>query len=302
MLKTIFILYIAVSFVYLLIRISKRRPWWTDLTLIVCIPFVGLFIALWASLPRWKRPSEDGLSEEERFAHLVYRGGEGQRSPREVDVHKEVNLIPLEEALYISDVMTRRRMLLDMLKTEMEARPGLLEAAVSNEDTETSHYAVSAVTELKGKLTLMMQKLAVRYEHTPDDTELLLAYADVLKRILELGFLDRHMEAQYRLRQAEVLERLLHKQQGGVSHYIDKIQAELQMGRRDLAEEWIKQFYEAYPGREEPYLSEMKLSYELNQKDRLLSTLQALRNAPIRVTPETLGVIRFWLHNSNKAR
>ncbi|GIP33752.1 hypothetical protein [Paenibacillus sp. J2TS4] len=298
MLELFYILYAALSLVYLLVRIWQRRPWWTDLILIVCIPFAGLLIALWASLPPFRSRSDQQLSDKERFAHLVYRGDEGQRIPQQVDVDKEVNLVPLEEALYISDVMTRRRMLLDVLKTEMEAMPGLLEAAISNEDTETSHYAVSAVTELKSKLTLMMQKLAVRYEHSPDDPELLLAYVDILKRSLELGFLDRHMQAQYRLRHAEVLDRLLREGEGNVSHYIDKIQVELLMNRGEQAEYWISQFYEAYPDREEPYLSEMKLRYELNQKDRLLDTLQAFRNAPIRATPETLGVIRFWLQNS----
>ncbi|CAH0119443.1 MULTISPECIES: hypothetical protein [unclassified Paenibacillus] len=296
MYKTAYLIYVGLSLAYLAFLIFNRRPWRTDLTLIVCIPFVGLIVALWASMPA-KRSKEE-MTDEERFAHLVYSGTDNGKNPRQVDIRQEINLVPLEEALYYSDVTTRRRMLLDLLKTEREARPDLLEAAVGNDDTETSHYAVSAVTELKRKLTLMLQKLAVRYEQSPGDPELLLSYADALKRFLDLGFLDRHTQSQYRHLQTEVLERLLETGKGDVSHYTDMIEAELQVGNGDRAEYWTGRFYEAYPGREEPYLAELKLRYELGQRERLLATLQALRAAPIRVTPDALGVIRFWLHNS----
>ncbi len=45
-----------------------------------------------------------------------------------------------------------------------------------DEDTETSHYATTAITQMKGKLTILIQKFEAEYEKNPKIKKMLICF------------------------------------------------------------------------------------------------------------------------------
>ena len=60
--------------------------------------------------------------------------------------------------------------MIDVLKEDTMQYMEVIKTAVLNEDTETSHYAVSAVMEIKRKLSISLQQLSVKFDQNKRDT------------------------------------------------------------------------------------------------------------------------------------
>lgn len=64
------------------------------------------------------------------------------------DIEKEVDRVPIEEALMISDTMNRRQLFLEVLKRpDVEDYMGGIRSAMAQEDSEVVHYAASYITD-----------------------------------------------------------------------------------------------------------------------------------------------------------
>ena len=66
----------------------------------------------------------------------------------QTDYETEKEFVPLEEALIISDVQDKRRALLNVLKADVSNNMKSLVKALDNEDSETAHYAASALMDV----------------------------------------------------------------------------------------------------------------------------------------------------------
>ena len=53
--------------------------------------------------------------------------------------------MPVKEALLVSDVQDKRRVMLDVLKGEYEKSLTVITDALENPDTEISHYAATSL-------------------------------------------------------------------------------------------------------------------------------------------------------------
>ena len=60
---------------------------------------------------------------------------------------RDINITPMQEALVVSDVKRRRKMLLDVLKKDIRRSLGSIAIALNNPDSETSHYAASVIMD-----------------------------------------------------------------------------------------------------------------------------------------------------------
>lgn len=211
-----------------------------------------------------------------------------------LEAEKELNVLPVEEALLVSEHSTRRKVMIDVLKQDAINYLDILQTAVSNEDTETSHYAVSAIMEVKRKLTLSLQELSVQYEQNKDDEHLLGAYADVLSGYLRSGFLDERTLRKYKFIYVDVLGRYAEISDHAEQAFTDKIDTELELGSYADAEQTCRLFEERYPQSENVYLCYFKIYYTIRSSEKLRSNLAALKRSPIKLSNQALTLVRFW--------
>lgn len=292
---SLLLLYYVLAAVYSVLRWKYRARCGEDtagaITLVVLLPLFGLFISL----------LRDGLRSgylrlSRSTGHLTDETPDEQpvRVFRSLDVRKESNLVPLEEALLVNDHTSRRRLMLDFLKDDPGAMMPLLEQAVSNEDTETSHYAVTAVVEIKRKLTLSIQHYSVRHEQGDRSVEMLREYAEVIRQYMHSGFMDRATRHTYLSTYARLLGELIEAGGGDEQTFNAKINSEMQLDRPDTALQYEQKFREAHPDSEQPYLAALQLYYTLQMKEAFFRTLHSLKQSNIKVSNAGLNVIRYW--------
>lgn len=270
---------------------------------ILLLPVLGVLFA--ASIYLAHRQMKRQLEAEGRPAlgDLIVSVEDEPRWERNTTTQQSMEILPLEDALLHSNVSSRRRMLLNALKTEAIERSSLLEAAVSNEDTETSHYAVTAVMEEKRRMTIALQRSSQLLNAHPNEADHLAAHAIILKKILESAMLDSRTYAIYQRDWANVLERWIEIDPEAESAYQDIIEIELECGNANAAFQWCERYKHKFPKCEIPYLVSLKVSYYLRDRRLMMKQLELLKQSGVSFSPEALQTVRYWEQeqvNSNR--
>ncbi|MGM0881207.1 MAG: hypothetical protein ACQEXQ_09205 [Bacillota bacterium] len=297
MLDLIFISYLLLCSFFLGIYHRKdKREWLLRFVLASALPVIGFLLPLF-----WRRRwhNRNASRAAARIAELDVAVSIGDLSGhtgvyRKPETKKEMNVVPLEEALLVNDLPTRRRIMIDLLKQDSLEYLEVLRLAVSNEDTETSHYAVSAIMEIKRKLTLTLQELSVKYEDNKHDAYLLSSYADVLKSYMRSGFLDDRTMLKHKHTYAEVLGKLIEAAPDAAGAYAEKVETELDLGEYAAAEQTAKRFLERFPHSEDAYLGLMNVYFTLRSSEQLKQTLEQLKRSSIRLSSRAMTTVRFW--------
>lgn len=211
-----------------------------------------------------------------------------------VDFQKEVNVIPLEEALIINSGNIKRKLIVDTFKEDVDKYIGYLKKALSDEDTETSHYAAATIMEVRRRLAIALQEIAVRYESNREDMETARLYAEILERYLDSGFLDSRTYAKYMSIYSGVLNNILDTDTSEEKYFIDKINCEIQTEDYVSANEYCHRFHKNHTNSEMPYVMHMKLFYILRDYKKFNKVISLLKRSDIRFSNTTLNIIRFW--------
>jgi hypothetical protein len=288
MLKALFVYYLIVA-IYLLIHLRKRQKN-IVVKLIVAIfcPFFGLFILYFMFHDR----KDDGAFIPEG---IIQKQKENAEILRKVNFERETSFVPMKDALLLNDNQTKRKMLLDILKNDTFSHIGILQTALQNDDSETSHYAATAIQEIKSQLLSSIQHMEYQLEKNPDDLKLLTSYAEVIKQYVFTGFLDEGTEKKYNYHYSQILERIIEIVPQEKENYIQKINCDLELGELSTAEKYCHSFLEHCSNEEEAYFMSMKLHYSMKNQVRFNQTLQMLRESSVRLSPNGLNKIRFWL-------
>lgn len=302
MITLLFIIYIIGSGL-LLFFLTKGRwtEWLLKWVIVVFLPIIGWLLAsIWPK--KWLKRDEsffesymNSQSEDISIRLLT--------SKETVKKNEELNIVAIEEALLVSDFSTRRRVLIDILKQDAMQYIDVLKIAVINEDTETSHYAVTAVVEVKRKLTILLQKLAVEYSRNPEDSQVAYTYAEVIKEYLRSGFIDAQSMKQYQITYIQLLDHLIQADQASEKIFIEKIEMELTVQDLAKAEQTAHHFKARYPLCEDAYLQSMSIYFKARAFEKLQDELALLKKAPITLSNRALTIVRYWngVNNKNEA-
>jgi tetratricopeptide (TPR) repeat protein len=211
-----------------------------------------------------------------------------------LDIAKEINVVPFEEVLALNTNNMKRKFIIESLKKDIEECIVFLTKALQDEDTETSHYAASAIMEIRRKLTIALQEYSLRYQQDQTSFETVAGYAKILKKYLQSGLLDEISFGKYTISYGDVLTVLLHLPEATAEHYTDKINCCLAMKDYSQAAEVCECFSKAYPESEEPHLMKIKLFFTLRDKPKLDAALAAFRKSEIRFSNNALQMVRYW--------
>lgn len=89
------------------------------------------------------------------------------------DEEKERDLVPLEEAIAITDQASTRALMMDVVRRDISHSLSTISMALGSEDSEVSHYAAAVLQEAIDKLRVSFQKL---YRHICELEEEIKAY------------------------------------------------------------------------------------------------------------------------------
>ncbi|OXS52644.1 hypothetical protein B1A99_32840 [Cohnella sp. CIP 111063] len=284
-------LILSASVLALLNRHDKQLMF-IKLLFVACVPVLGwLLPTVWLQKPRhrFERQFAEYVEQQEQ-EHTIRRIGvfHGVEKQRELDV------VPIEDALVASRHQDRRQALIEVLKQDTIKYIEVLQLAVNNEDTETSHYAVSAIMEIKRKLLISLQELEVRYEQDQNHAETAKAYIEILTAYVKSGFLDERTKRKYQYTYLFVLTNYLNQNEEEESLFAAKLETEIELGLYSDAEQTAQRYVECYPLSEQAYMALLKYYFIVRSSRKLELTLNRLKNSPIRLSNAGLTAVRFW--------
>lgn len=289
----LFLLYVIIS-TLLILYLSKgqKEVFLFKWIIVIFLPIIGWFFpSIWPK--KWIKNNENYFANylnEQTGDITVELSIEKQKLERQ----EELNILSIEEALIINDYATRRKVLIDVLKQDAMQYIDALKMAVINEDTETSHYAATAVIEVKRELTLLLQKLAVEFSQKPHDSNVAITYAEVIQEYLRSGFLDSQSQKQYKLIYSQIIDQLIQNNDATEQHFVNKISNDLSLNDVQNAENTIKPFKKAYPLSEQAFFSAMTIYFKKRSLNRLASELNELKASPIVLSSNGLKIVRYW--------
>lgn len=214
------------------------------------------------------------------------------------NLERDMNLVPMEEALAVSDKGGLRSLMLSVVKGDVTQFLSAIAKALNSEDTETAHYAASVLRDEINNFSAHVTDTlnAIKEADTIEKVTLcqhLLAYMNVfLEQNVFVGIerenyvitLEEVGETYFTTAQAEMT----------VEEFSWIVTQLMNIRRIDTCQKWCDRMYEMYPTSLQTYSDRLKFYFKTDQKDAFFETLKGLRESRIGVDKETLEVIRMF--------
>ena len=254
------------------------------------VPIVGfiLLAAFYISDRMSKKPDTE-ISEYFKSIYskkLVYH-----EDP--IDFEKEINTIPIYDALKFNDNKAKRAYIIHIIKKNFYGHIKGLKKALKSSDTETSHYAAAALMEIKDQFEINIDNLRCKYEENKESTEAAENYADAISKYLKSGIAENGEYYDYLHIYSSILENIL-KKENDLHYYEEKIYADIKLGDRTNAYIWCNKFLKAYPSLENPYLALLKYYYFIKDYKSFYEVLENLKSKDIAVNKKIHEIMSFW--------
>ena len=244
------------------------------------------------------------------FSHILYKLGSGKEVDmsdvsfsRErvkvdiaADIGSEINIVPMKEALNVSDTALRRRMLLDVLKRDTAKAMATLSVAIENPDSETSHYAASVMTDALSEFRGTVQNMAEALKKDPEDMDLAVSLLSSLLEVLGKGMLIGTEKSTYTHMANDTAQSIYDNDVSLLKGADYKRLAGLltDIGIMSTAEEWVRRGMEQRPESLDVYVGAMKYYYTIKNRDRFFECLDRLKRSSVVLDNEAMQYMRLF--------
>lgn len=202
--------------------------------------------------------------------------------------------VPLEEALLLDDTKTKRALMMEVLNDDPEQYIELLQKARNDPDTEVSHYATTAMTELQKSYDLRMQQCEQAYAAAPADEAVLRQYLVCLKNYLNADLLDGALLAMYRNTYLQMLEKYDKLFEDSVRVLREIFEVQLSLNDISAAEDTVDQATKAWPEDAQSWLMRLQLEVTLKNSAGVRQTLKKLREKQLYIPERDRETVEFW--------
>lgn len=210
---------------------------------------------------------------------------------------RERNVIPVEDALAVSDEKSLRTAMMNIIKGDMKESLSSVALALNAEDSESAHYAASILSNRLNEFRINVHKLySEMLEEGPEDTEYetaLIAYMDEI--LGQRVFMDLEQN-RFAHMMEEAMELLYGKDASRITPewYESLCMRLLESSDFDKVEKWCQRLEEQYPDELCTYTCKLKLYFTVKNRGAFFQTLNALKNSNIVIDSDTLEMIRTF--------
>ncbi|NFQ92356.1 hypothetical protein FDG02_10530 [Clostridium sporogenes] len=277
--------------IFLFAKVKKKEEYFIGFIIMICLPFLGSVFYIMNIYYRKKITSKFKVSELEKDSYSQY----DDLTSKPFYLSKKMDVIPVEDALVLNDEKIKQNLIINVLKSDTYKYLGFLKKALKDEDTETSHYAATAVTEVKRKLTLEIQEFEERYEKNKTDLTVIKAYADAIKKYNDSGLLDKSAYQKNLYIYIELLEKIIKIDESDEYLYEEIINGYILLKEFKKAIEYCNRYFEKFKKSEKPYLLIMKIYFINKNRTKFNKVLEKLKESNVILNKDSLNLIKFWL-------
>lgn len=228
----------------------------------------------------------------------VVFGKERVESLLHADEELERNLIPVEEAVTVTDKENLRELMLNVARSDVRHSLSTISLALNSEDSETAHYAASILQEVFNDFRANVQRV---YRQMKENEEERPAYAhsliDYMNRVLE----QQVFTAMEQKSQVAILDDVCELLYEADPESMDAGEFEaaslrlMEVSAFEQSRKWCDRAAERYPDNLSTYTCRLKLYYSMGEKELFFQTMEELRQSGISVDRETLEMIRVFI-------
>ena len=214
------------------------------------------------------------------------------------DEDRERNVVPLEEAIEITDKENLRNLMMNIVRGDIHQSLAKVAMAMDGEDTETAHYAASVLqdtlNDFRNRVHSVREAVLKNDEHQVDYACYLIEYMDsflkqnVLTELEQKTYVNIMDETCELIYEKEPL-RLLNV------HYEMVAIRLLEVNEFEKSQKWCERSVYHHPNTLSTYTMQLKLYFTSNQKEKFFSVLEELRGSSVVIDRETLEMIRVFL-------
>ena len=212
--------------------------------------------------------------------------------------HEKGDIVPLEEAILINDVKTRRKFMLETLYDDPMKYWDVIMLAKNNPDVETSHYATTTIAHVQKRFQVSIQELAVAVEKNPDDVELLNKYLETMKKYLESGLLEEHLLRNLRIVYDKNLDKKLIKVATDKFALVEKIRNSIELRDYTTAYEISGLLVNYWPEDEQSWIEAVRVCIVAEDNKILKKRLLEMQTTKINWTQAGKEQMAPWLQGA----
>jgi uncharacterized protein YlxP (DUF503 family) len=258
----------------------------------IAIPAVGfLLIGIVSLLDALRRNKNDGYD----LADLMTFQSSKQYSAKP-NMSEELNLVSVEESMHVSGVQEKRNLVRNILKRDIERYSKSIRVALRDSDSETAHYAASAIMEVYRKMALGVQRIEAEYEKNRDDAEIALVYLNALGDYIASGILSARDREQSMQKYIDAANRIQSDRPDFLTkeEYINTSRYYAETGQLGEAEKWAGNALSRFEA-EDTYLNLLSVAYRTRNKEMFDSVLSDLRKSKVILSEKSMDQLRYWI-------
>lgn len=270
---------------------DNRRTYFLRFFVMLFCPVIGpLFFLcsylLYITIFRSQVDLEDVIFSKERV-----------RIQLKADEERERNIIPIEEAIAVNEKKNLRMAMLNIAKGEIQNSLTSIALALNAEDSETSHYAASILSDELNLFRINVQRVYQEMgEEDSTETECEEFLINYMDSILRQGVFSDLEQKKYVRMMAEAADKLYEKRVMGLGEqHLESVSLRLlEIKDFDSSDHWCQRLAERYPNSLSAYTCKLKLYFTMKNKAAFFQTLESLKQSDVVIDNETLELIRIF--------
>lgn len=212
------------------------------------------------------------------------------------DYFTEMNYVALQDAMRLSSIHDLRRLLINVMKYNSRMSLTSVAEAINSPDTETSHFAASAVQDALSEFRGTAQKFIADMNKYPEDVEINLQALAYLYDGLMLRIMTPIEQQAYIYTENTVAENLFQHNIWFMTatHYLQMTELMISIPDFDLAERWVRRAMEYRPKELDTYKARLRFYFARGSRKEFFDCLEEFKGTTVKADQEMLELIRLY--------
>ena len=212
------------------------------------------------------------------------------------DYFTEMNYVALQDAMRLSSIHDLRRLLINVMKYNSRMSLTSVAEAINSPDTETSHFAASAIQDALSEFRGTAQKFIADMEKYPEDVEINLQALDYIYDGLMLKIMTPMEHQAYVYTENNVAENLFQHNIWFMTatHYLRMTELMITVPDLDMADRWVRRAMEFRPEALDTYKARLRLHFAQGNRQLFFQCMEEFKETNIKADQEMLELIRLY--------
>lgn len=210
---------------------------------------------------------------------------------------RERNMVPLEEAIEITDQENLRGLMMNVVRGDISKSLSSIARALNSRDSETAHYAASVLQDALNEFRInVQQQYRQIVEGCEDRTVRAEALVEYMNQVLEQRVFTDMEQRSYVNIMDEVCEIVyVTEREAMTSSMYEAVSLRfLEIEDYEDCAKWCERAEYQYPNTLATYTCLLKLYFNSGQKKKFFAVIEELKKSAVVIDSETLELIRVF--------